>query len=393
MPFFEKIFSGLPGSKKTLSLIKEGEETTGEMGGEPINERAPDAEQHERQFCAGFEATLANLKKNPEDLARRIESLRHSTACDGILQKLDTFFTPDHWEITAVLQAYDERTFIHSLNVARFVYDMTSGGGETEAYLRQRVSMEESSLQDLYTAALFHDIGKTAIPCDILHDHQTRRDWAHRANTWAEQHQQPLFFDQATLETAEETDLDHYFMRVHATKGYDPLNLVPIKDAFDEQIIQELEAHGIPGNATFREVLNRHEIATKAILRSRKMYIASDIASHHHDYEHRPIRSERYPTEVSAVRLGFELSILRSMDVYEALTSENRSYKGAYHPLIALEILVREAEIDFTEPELTRYVVRDLYEKEQARSIDRFADLPEGSREFKALQKVLEFIR
>lgn len=392
MPFFEKIFAGLPGSKKNLSLIKEGEEATGEMGG-PLNERAPDAEQHERQFCAGFETTLAALKADPEDLARRIEALRHSTACEGILQKLDAYFTPEHWEITAVLQAYDERTFMHSLNVARFVYDMTSGGGETEAYLRQRVSMEESSLQDLYTAALFHDIGKTAIPCDILHDHQTRRDWAHRANAWAEQHKQPLFFDQTTLETAEETDLDHYFMRVHATKGYDPLNLVPIQEVFDESTVKELETHGIPGTATFREVLNRHEIATKAILRSRKMYIASDIASHHHDYEHRPIRAERYPTEVSAVRLGFELSILRSMDVYEALTSENRSYKGAYHPLIALEILVREAEIDFTEPELTRYVVRDLYEKEQARSIDRFADLPEGSREFKALQKVLEFIR
>ncbi len=393
MPFFEKIFAGLPGSK-TPSLIKEGEELTGEMGGGSVNpERAPDAEQHERQFCAGFETTLATLKANPEDMARRIEALRHSTACEGILQKLDTYFTPEHWEMTAVLQAYDERTFIHSLNVARFVYDMTSGGGETETYLRQRVNMEESSLQELYTAALFHDIGKTAIPCDILHDHQTRRDWAHRANTWAEQHDQPLFFDQATLGTAEETDLDHYFMRVHATKGYDPLNLVPIQEVFDEHTIKELEAHGIPGTATFREVLNRHEIATKAILRSRKMYIASDIASHHHDYEHRPIRSERYPTEVSAVRLGFELSILRSMDVYEALTSENRSYKGAYHPLIALEILVREAEIDFTEPELTRYVVRDLYKKEQARSDDHFANLPPESREAKALQKVLEFIR
>ena len=241
MPFFEKIFAGLPKSK-ALSVTKEGEEPTEDIGGGPINsERAPDAEQHERQFCAGFEHTLATLKADPEDLARRIEALRHSTACEGILQKLDTYFTPEHWEITAVLQAYDERTFVHSLNVARFVYDMTSGGGETEAYLRKRVGMEASSLQDLFTAALFHDIGKTAIPCDILHDHQTRRDWANRANAWAEQHKQPLFFDQATLATAEETDLDHYFMRVHATKGYDPLNLVPIKEVFDEQTIKELK--------------------------------------------------------------------------------------------------------------------------------------------------------
>lgn len=81
------------------------------------------------------------------------------------------------------------------------------------------------------------------------------------------------------------------------------------------------------------------------------------------------------------------------MDVYEALTSKNRSYKGAYHPLIALEILVKEAEIDFTEPELTRYVVRDLYTKEQAQSADHFTDLPPESREAKALQKVLDFIR
>lgn len=390
MPFFEKIFDAHP-KPKTLSLEKEGEHLVG-GGGSTSSERAPDAAEHEKQYCTGFETLLTKLKQDPEDLERRITALKQSAESGGILQKLDTFFTREHWEMTAVLQAYDERTFIHSLNVARFVYDMANGGGKTEAYLRKRVGMEESSLQELYTAALFHDIGKTAIPCHILHDHQTRREWATRANLWAEKNQRELFFDPITLETADEADLDHYFMQIHhETASSDPLDIVPLNEVFPPETITELQTHGIPGTTTFREVLRRHEAATKAILRSKKMYIASDIASHHHDYDGRPIRSERYPTEVSALRLGFSLSILRTMDVYEALTSENRSYKTAYPPLVALEILVKESEAGFIEPELTHYVIRDLYEQEKGRSLKDPA-FPRSPREAQALAKVLAFI-
>ncbi|MFZ2187546.1 MAG: HD domain-containing phosphohydrolase [Candidatus Moraniibacteriota bacterium] len=386
MTFEEKIFGAAYKKQERSRVVNESGATVG--GGSHSSERRPEQERIEQQLCAGFDTLLEQLRRDPEALHERIERLRALPDCEGILGKLDPYFRTEHWEIAATLEAYDKRTFDHSLRVAAFVYDMASGAGETAAYMKSRVEIEQSSLEELFTAALFHDIGKTAIPNEILHDNHSRREWGKRANDWARKNGRDRHFDPEKLETLDEVELDHYFMQVHALNTTDPLNIVPLEEIFSPEILRELERHGISPHDTFRKVLECHEKATGAILRHHKMYVASDIASHHHDYEHRPIRLQRYQTETSVVRLGFELSILRSMDVYDALTSDDRSYKDSYHPLLALEILIKEAEIEFTEPELTKYVIRDLYKKLESSQ----RNIPGSNDESRALQKILTFI-
>lgn len=370
-------------SRAKTHITDERESIGGGMSG---NERSR-SEQTESELSAGFEALLTKLKHQPEDLHERIQRLKSLPDADHILEKLGSLLTEEHWEMLATLEAYDQQTFDHSLRVSAFVYDMASGDGQTAAYLRAQTEREQGSLQDLMFAALFHDIGKTAIPREILHDNHSRREWGRRANEWAAERNEPEYFDPTKLASLDEVELDDYFFRIHALEKTDPLNIVPIEKFFDPVVLKELEQHGISAQDTFRKVLEYHQRATKAILRRRKMYIASDIASHHHDYEDRPIRSERYSSEISALRLGFELSILRSMDVYDALTSSDRTYKNPYHPLLALEILIREAEIEFTEPTLTKYVVCDLYNKLNASQKN-----PTNENETRALQKILSFI-
>lgn len=385
MTFREKVFGESYENKGKPQIINE---SSAHFGGGARIEQDIEQARVEQQLCSGFDTILEELKQNPEGLREHIEKLKALPDCDGILGKLAPYFKEEHWEMIATLEAYDKHTFDHSIRVTAFVYDMASGGSDTGMYLKQRINMEESSLEELYTAALFHDIGKTAIPCDILHDNHSRREWGKRANDWAEKNNQGYHFDPLEIETLGEIELDHYFMQVHAIDGSDPLNIVPLEEIFDPGILQDLKQHGISPHDTFRKVLECHEKATKAILRRKKMYVASDIASHHHDYEKRPIRAERYQTETSAVRLGFELSILRSIDVFDALTSDDRSYKNPYHPLLALEILIKEAEAEFTEPELTKYVVRDLYKK-LASSQEQ---IPRNDSEAQALEKILAFI-
>lgn len=386
MSYQEKIFGRTPKENKP-QITNEASAAMG--GGSHITERRPEQIQKEEQLCNGFDTLLKKLKQTPGELEDCIERLRSLPDCDNILEKLSPYFTIEHWEMLAVLEAYDKQTFDHSLRVAAFVYGMTNEGGETEAYMKMRVGAEQGSLGELFTAALFHDIGKTAIPCDILHDNHSRREWGKRANDWAIKNGHDQHFDPNKLEFLEEVELDHYFMKVHAINKADPLDIVPLEEIFSPEILAELEQHGISPHDTFREVLECHEGATGAILRRKKMYTASDIASHHHDYEHRPIQSERYPTETSAIRLGFELSILRSMDVYDALTSNDRSYKESYHPFLALEILIKEARAEFTEPELTKYVIRDLYKKVEASQ----KNTPRNEKEKRALSVILEFIQ
>jgi hypothetical protein len=402
MSYFENIFNPdrrkKKGPKTTLDITVEGAH---QISGGPAAERRPEAKIIDQRLCAGFEIILTRLKENPHELASRIEKLQSLPDYDGILGKLEPYFNKEHWEILAVLEAYDQSTFEHSLRVAASVYDMASGG-ETESYLRSRIEIEESSLKELLAAALFHDIGKTAIPQEILHDNHSKREWAKRANEWATRQGADPHFDPKKIEELDDTELDHYFMQVHADDK-DPLNIVPIRAFFSEKTLRELEQHGIsPDSDTFRKVLECHEQATRAILRSKKMYIAADIASHHHDYDHTPIRLRRNPTETSAIRIGLELSVqnyaamvanglsvLRSMDIYDALTSSDRGYlKKPFHPLIALEVLIKDAEAEFTEPELTKYLVRDLYKKLEVSQ----KNVPSNDDESRALAKVLAFI-
>jgi len=357
--------------------------------GHPASEHDREQKQLEQQLCSGFDLILQNLTQDQKKFQEKIEALKTLPDNNFILEKFIPYFTEQHWKMLAVLSEYDKPTFDHSLRVASFVYSLTQGGGETETYIKERVGIEQSSLEELFTAALFHDIGKTAIPREILHDNHSRREWSKRSNTWAKKNNADNYFDAQKIEDLNEVELDHYFMQIQEDTDSDPLNIVPIAEVFSPEIVTELSRHGISPQDTFRKVLECHEKATKAILHREKMYAASDIASHHHDYKKRPIRLERYQTEVSAVRLGFELSLLRSIDLFDALTSQDRSYKNPYHPLLALDILIREAEAEFTEPELTKYVVRDLYEKiQQKQEADTLS-----SEEKEAEQKILQFIR
>jgi response regulator RpfG family c-di-GMP phosphodiesterase len=392
MSYFERIFPGRPkadghpGSPHEKHPIIISENGTALGGGSM--ERESGSAETEKRLSAGFDTLLEELKSRPEEFQTRIEHLKSLPDQNGILGKLEPYFDETHWEMAAVLQAYDQPTFEHSLRVASYVYEMASGGGETEAYLKEKVSLEEGSLAELFTAALFHDIGKTAIPQRILHDDHSRREWARRANEWATKNGDDHHFDPEKLRHLGDIELDTYFMELHSRNGSDPLNIVPIREIFDQETLTELEQHGISPDDTFRKILECHEKATQAVLRRRKLYVASDIASHHHDYERRPIRAERYPTELSAVRIGFELSLLRSIDVYDALTSSDRNYKKPHHPLIALEIIIKEAEAEFTEPELTKYLVRDLYRHIEAAG----KHTPENDDESHALAKIRAFI-
>ena len=386
MSFREKIFSGISAGKNKPHITNENGT---ELGGSfHVPERRPDQEQKDQQFCAGYNTILAELKRDPEALQSQIERLKSLPDYNEILGKLIPYFKEEHWEMAAVLESYDKQTFDHSLRVAAFMYDITHEGGETEAYMRTKVGEEQSSLEELFTAALFHDIGKTAIPREILHDNHSRREWAKRANDWAAKKGIIQHFDPKMIETFGDIELDHYFMELRID-GVDPLNIVPLEEIFSIDILKKLKQHGINPLDTFRKVLECHEDSTGAILRYKKMYKAADIASRHHDYNHRPIRLERYPTEISAVRLGFILSLLRSLDVYDALTSNDRSYKEAYHPLVALEILIKETKAEFTEPELTEHIVRDLYKKLESSQ----ENIPNNDKEKQALNAILEFIR
>ena len=69
----------------------------------------------------------------------------------------------------------------------------------------------------------------------------------------------------------------------------------------------------------------------------------AEIAAWHHNFENVPVEQEAYPAAVTALRIAVN-QCLHLADMFEALVSGFRSYKGRFHPLVALPIVAREAK-------------------------------------------------
>ncbi|MFH1314688.1 MAG: HD domain-containing phosphohydrolase [Candidatus Eisenbacteria bacterium] len=100
---------------------------------------------------------ISRGKVNPRKVKRVVESV-----VDSILSDEQSMLA-----LTAI-RDYDEYTYHHSFNVC--VYSIAIGN---------RLGLPRQALSDIGIAALFHDVGKTEVPRDILNkiDNLTDDDW------------------------------------------------------------------------------------------------------------------------------------------------------------------------------------------------------------------------
>jgi HD-GYP domain-containing protein (c-di-GMP phosphodiesterase class II) len=124
----------------------------------------PTKEQAKRSFFAALHIIKETLKDgvsrgkvNPRKVKRVVENV-----VDSILSNEDSMLT-----LTAI-RDYDEYTYHHSFNVCIF-----------SIALGNRLGLPRQALCDLGIAALFHDVGKTDVPHEILNKMQdlTEEDW------------------------------------------------------------------------------------------------------------------------------------------------------------------------------------------------------------------------
>ncbi|GEM_PF-4369929 len=346
--------------------------------------------------CKNFNAIADQLNQSPHELKERIRHLKNIPDGEGILGKADAYFSAQHWEMAAVLDEYDHKTFIHSLRVASIVDHFIRYDSATGHYLDERALLTDDTVREMLSASIFHDIGKTAIPHQILYDGRSRQAWALLSNAWKDQNGLERPFDQNQLEQKDAAALERYLSEA-SRQGQDPLDIVPAYRAFDHATTIELEKSGIDPHMTFRKILEYHEQATRAILQSKKMSVAAAIASHHHDYNHEPLKWKPLPsTEIHqheqnrANLIADGLSILRSADIYDALTTPDRDYyKPPFHPLIAMSILIQDIETSEQTGTIHQRIITDLYQKLKERNETQ----PHSDAEIQALEKILLFIK
>lgn len=271
----------------------------------------------------------------------------------------------------AMATAIDERAPYnaeHSRNVAKYIRQFMTYYNEQykDGYVNEYFN--ENRFEQLYLAALLHDIGKLAIPMEIMNkstrlasllDPLLSRFEMFRCY-YKIDYLEGSLSNEMYIEKIKELDSIQEFILVTNSAPY-------LDDAILEKVSQlklyyYMNAEGIKmpyvtdaeleclmirkGTLTPKErkIMENHVVITSKML-SRfnfKSHYANipRWANHHHEF----LDGTGYPNHLTAKDMPLEIRMLCICDIYDALTATDRPYKKPLSTATALDILRQMAE-------------------------------------------------
>jgi HD-GYP domain-containing protein (c-di-GMP phosphodiesterase class II) len=243
------------------------------------------------------------------------------------------------------------------------------------------VRFPEERKRQFKFAALLHDIGKIGVPEGLLTKESrlpagaleailSRLDSARKSMLAGR--------DSAPWDSLEHIDGDMEFLRKVNASGFlgddelERLAGIRTKHCLDsygrrKPILEDHEWHALSvrkGNLTDEEraIINSHTDATRRILSkipwTRDLEGIPDIAAHHHE----KLDGSGYPDGLREEQISLESKILAVVDIYEALTAQDRPYKPAMSPERAIGILRAEVEAGHLDRDIVDFFVdKELY--------------------------------
>lgn len=289
--------------------------------------------------------TIARHICRSGDYFTLLERLRESRLYEGERERIRrehgsrfnhvTFLSDREWEMLTILELYDPLTFRHALRVFESIHDKVGSRRPVGVFLRDHLFREDVSKEDLYRAALLHDIGKVTIPKEILHDVTTDDEWIMLAKA---------FLHQKNFESVSQTLTESPHLRAK--------DLVPFSCTISSDIATELRKEGIDPELPLGIIMGRHALLSGEILRAYGFRVSAEIAESHH---HRPQTEGLEPISRSSFRASW---ILRAADIFDAV-KHPRSYKSGNTLEKTLLVLEREAERGFIDHKLVALWVAD----------------------------------
>jgi HD-GYP domain-containing protein (c-di-GMP phosphodiesterase class II) len=310
-----------------------------EMSMAPLKQPG-EKERLARSICAHgeYHEMLSELKASGslfESQQTRIRLLyKESIETASFLSKTD-------WEMIVVLELYDSETFEHALRVFETIHEKVESRRDIGLFLRRHLGEEGVEKDELFRAALLHDIGKTAIPKEILLDTTTEEEWMILAKSFLH----PKRYEDL-LRTLDENP------------RFRCKDLVPFSYAIPTDLAESLRDRGIDPKKPLGVIIGKHAAISGNILRSYGFSVAAEIAESHHD---RALRELSRPISISSLRASW---ILRAADIFDAVRSP-RSYKNGNPFEQALLVIEKEAERGFIDQKLADLWISDELRQEQ----------------------------
>ena len=268
-----------------------------------------------------------------------------------------SFIGENELEMLAVVDLYSEVLSEHSVSTYEIAKNKVNRLKLGDNTLIEIIQSEDVDLDEFYRACLFHDIGKITLT-HAVHDNKIDR------SSWL------------TLAR------DHGFGD-KLEQGHTPDAVIPIHLILEEEELVELEERGISRDATFREIIQTHESASRNILHSLGFVKEAIIAGQHHNYNNEELV---YPISSQSIGVSAHMSDLIHLADVESALGSNRAYLREWSHLSILKQLIDHAEKGM----VSSKILTALWVEDEIASVE---DAGDGNNDSDLLQDINEFIK
>jgi len=277
--------------------------------------------------------SIVNLKNNKQ-LTRMMESIVNS--------------------LSAVIDSRSYYTTNHTENMVKYA-------GKFLDWLKSNNSdweFDDNKRKSFMFAVRLHDIGKVAIPAEIL-DKPTRlygiidllyarfKELTMQAKI--DRLEGRISFDDEDRIVTEIKSALSIINQANAADVVDDKLCARLRKIYEKGLLSDREfssltiAHGTL-SAEEREVIKSHAVYTKKILENvyypKEYENVAGWASKHHEY----LNGKGYPDGLTAAEIPNEVRLLTIIDIYDALTASDRPYNIKHSPDEAFAILRKKAD-------------------------------------------------
>ncbi len=325
----------------------------------------------------------------PEEYAKLVNSLtsQMAIALDNLeqIEKADELLDSFVESMTTAIDARTPYNANHTRNVAQYCMEVVDEINTLHTKDEFDIYINENERQQLFMAAMLHDMGKMVTPREVLNKStrlgikydslmnklekitlMMKIDMLEGVMDKAEWAMEDLRLSNFRAELPginireRLNDSELYRINEMAKKVYTARDgtVIPY---LDEEECKALNI--VKGTLTVeeREIVQEHVVFTDKMLAeikfNKKYNKVRTIAVNHHEY----LDGSGYPNHLTAENLDILTRILTIIDIYDSLTAEDRPYKGTLPVHKALEILdsmAQEGKLDKDLVKITHNLMR-----------------------------------
>lgn len=286
-------------------------------------------------------------------------------------------------ELLTVLELFDKRTFMHSLNTFFAIKNKINRPLEDGSTFSEKLIEEKINPTKFLRATLFHDIGKITIPKFLLNCHFTDEHWAQAFIQLSFEERKNILKKHSIhlpmqIENEPE-EIIKYFLenRIRGAK------FVPVKTLFSEKQINKLCKRNISPNDSLIEIVKVHEEYSEIILAISGYPEEAYLAGNHHNYKFNKNTAKNIASKINGT---IAPDLIHLADIQNALES-NRPYHAREPKIKILAFMMDDAKKGTVDLRATCLWIKDDLKRINSKKIKRILNHSETDPNFYFLKE------